>query len=504
MTLDPAGFTIELANEQETAQLGADIAIILKVGDLICLSGDLGVGKTVLARSCIRYLANDEECEVPSPTYNLFHSYETELPIAHFDLYRLESPDELEELGWQEALDQGCALVEWPEQGFETLPEYAIQLSFIDVGGDARQVTFSGNDEFLGRITRSLEIRQFLKSVLPRVVTRSAMVADASARAYEVIASENDHFLLMNSPEMPDGPPIKDGKSYSKLAHLAESVTAFVAIDKVLLDAGFCAPEIPGFDLEKGLLLIEFLGDDGIIDDARKPIQDRYVASAEFLAELHQISFSGEVDVDGKTNYQIPPFDEQVILAETDLMLQWYVPYKLQSDISPAEAAEFVTLWQNLHKALQGHEHSIVLRDHHSPNIIWRGEKSGTDRVGVIDFQDALLGPSSYDVASLAQDARVDVSENLERIIYDAYIKHRKLLAAEFDEESFHASYAIMAAQRATKILGIFVRLNERDDKPQYLAHLPRIEAYLKRSLRHPILNEYRNWLGKNKIVTFS
>ena len=504
MTLEPAGFSIELANEHETAQLGADIAIILKAGDLICLSGDLGVGKTVLARSCIRFLADDNEFEVPSPTYNLFHSYETKLPVAHFDLYRLENPDELEELGWQEALDLGCALVEWPEQGFETLPEYAIQLSFIDTGEASRQVKFSGNADFLQRISRSLEIRKFLKINFPQTVTRSAMAADASARTYEVITAGDYQLLLMNSPEMPDGPPIKDGKSYSKLAHLAENVTAFVAVDKVLRNAGFCAPEIPGFDLEKGLLLIEFLGDEGIIDGERNPIQDRYAASAEFLAELHQKSFTREIKVTRETVYQIPPFDEQVILAETDLMLQWYVPYKLQSDISPAEAVEFVTLWQNLHKTLQEHEYSIVLRDYHSPNIIWRGEKSGTDRIGVIDFQDALIGPSSYDVASLAQDARVDVSEILERITYDAYVRHRKFLGTDFDEEAFRASYAIMAAQRATKILGIFVRLKERDDKPQYLAHLPRIEAYLKRCLQHPILDEYRNWLDRNKIVTFS
>jgi aminoglycoside/choline kinase family phosphotransferase len=111
----------------------------------------------------------------------------------------------------------------------------------------------------------------------------------------------------------------------------------------------------------------------------------------------------------------------------------------------------------------------------------------------LIDFQDAVFGPTAYDVASLAQDARVDISLNLEKAIIDAYVNAR-LAKGNFDQIRFRQDYAIMAAQRATKILGIFIRLNERDGKPAYLAHLPRLRDYIDRSLKHPVLSQYREW----------
>jgi len=114
---------------------------------------------------------------------------------------------------------------------------------------------------------------------------------------------------------------------------------------------------------------------------------------------------------------------------------------------------------------------------------------------GVIDFQDAVIGPTAYDVASLAQDARVDVSAELETQLLDHYIKCRHVKNSNFNSDLFRESYAIMAAQRATKILGIFIRLNERDGKPAYLKHLPRMQNYIQRSLQHPALKAYKNWL---------
>src|SRR5690606_7542298 len=140
---------------------------------------------------------------------------------------------------------------------------------------------------------------------------------------------------------------------------------------------------------------------------------------------------------------------------------------------------------------MAGGESSLVLRDYHSPNLIWRPGASGLDRLGLIDFQDALLGPSAYDLASLAQDARVTVPPELETRTVDAYCAARGR-SDSFDEDAFRRDYAIMAAQRNSKILGIFVRLDRRDGKPAYLAHLPRIRAYLARALAHPALAPVR------------
>ncbi len=145
---------------------------------------------------------------------------------------------------------------------------------------------------------------------------------------------------------------------------------------------------------------------------------------------------------------------------------------------------------------LDGCETSIVLRDYHSPNIIWRPERQGRDRLGVIDFQDALIGPSAYDVASLALDARVTIPARLERSVVSAYAEARAAAGA-FDRSAFDAAYAIMGAQRNSKILGIFVRLDRRDGKPAYLRHLTRIREYLARTLAHPALAEVRALYGR-------
>jgi aminoglycoside/choline kinase family phosphotransferase len=161
------------------------------------------------------------------------------------------------------------------------------------------------------------------------------------------------------------------------------------------------------------------------------------------------------------------------------------------------ERQAYLDLWHGLFERLEIAEKALVLRDYHSPNLIWRPERTGLDRLGIIDFQDAMIGPSAYDVASLCQDARVTVDPHLAGQLLDRYVAVRQGANPDFDEAGFREAYAIMAAQRAAKILGIFVRLKQRDGKPGYLRHLPRIEAYISASLAHPTLQPLRNWFTK-------
>jgi hypothetical protein len=135
-----------------------------------------------------------------------------------------------------------------------------------------------------------------------------------------------------------------------------------------------------------------------------------------------------------------------------------------------------------------------VLRDFHSPNLLWLRERQGIARVGLLDFQDALMGPAAYDLASLLQDARVDIPEALEIGLLGHYARHRREADPEFDVAGFVQIYSTLAAQRATKILGIFARLDRRDGKPQYLRHIPRIWGYLQRALVHPALAPLKDW----------
>jgi aminoglycoside/choline kinase family phosphotransferase len=135
-----------------------------------------------------------------------------------------------------------------------------------------------------------------------------------------------------------------------------------------------------------------------------------------------------------------------------------------------------------------------VLRDFHSPNLLWMPAREGLAQIGLLDFQDAVMGPAAYDVASLLQDARVDVPEMMEIALLARYTRARLKADPAFDVPGFARLYAMLAAQRASKILGIFARLDSRDGKPQYLRHMPRVSRYLQRALAHPALEALNAW----------
>ena len=491
---------IVLADEDATRRLGDDIAAILRPGDALLLSGDLGMGKTTLARAIIRALAGDDGLDVPSPTFTLVQHYDGRVPVRHFDLYRVASPDELEELGLAEALAEGAALVEWPERTGDALPAEAVMVRLTEEGA-GRAVEISGPPAFVERLGRSLAIRAFLDASGLDGATRRFLTGDASARAYETVSvAGRAPVILMDSPRRPDGPPIRDGLPYSRIAHLAESVTPFVAIAKALRAEGFCAPEIFAADLDAGLLLVENLGSGGILDAGRRPIPERYVAAAELLAEMHAKKWPRRIDVADGVVHEVPAYDRGALAIETELLTDWYLPHAAGRAPEPAERAAYAAAWARAFDLLDGSETTLVLRDYHSPNLIWRAERKGRDRFGLIDFQDAVIGPAAYDVASLAMDARVDIAPALERAVVDAYCAARTAQGG-FDREAFDAAYAVMAAQRNSKILGIFVRLKQRDGKPGYMAHLPRIRDYLSRALTHPALADLRAFYAEAGIL---
>jgi aminoglycoside/choline kinase family phosphotransferase len=189
------------------------------------------------------------------------------------------------------------------------------------------------------------------------------------------------------------------------------------------------------------------------------------------------------------------------MLIEVELLLDWYLDYRRGRGATAAERARYIELWTAAIDRLHRTETGLVLRDYHSPNIIWRGDRQGLDRLGVIDFQDATIGPKAYDVASLVQDARVTMPDALAAKMMARYEAARQGEAG-FDAARFREATATAAAQRNSKILGIFVRLDRRDGKPAYLRHLPRIEHYLARALEHPALAELRGFYGELGLLT--
>jgi len=497
----PNTVLLELNGLGATETLARDLARLLIPGDFITLGGDLGAGKTAFARALLRVLADDPALEVPSPTFTLIQMYDTpRMPVVHADLYRIRDQSELEELGWEEAGPDSLLLIEWPDRLGNFLPADRLDLTFSLSARhpEARQVAMRGYGRWSERLERHVAVQHLLRLHGWGEAVRMPIQGDASTRAYERLQKPDQKAILMIAPRRPDGPPIRWGKPYSALAKLSESVHAFVALAHGLRAQGLSAPEILAADLEPGLLIVEDLGGEGVVD-ALGPIPERYGVATDLLAHLHHQTLPPRLPVSvglaqKADDHVLPVYDLDALCIEAELLLDWYLPHHCQVDVGGAGRSQFLALWREVLTPVTQHSPTWTLRDYHSPNLLWLPDREGIKRIGVIDFQDAVLGHPAYDLVSLLQDARLLVSEDLELALLRRYLSARKAQDEAFDMAAFMAAYAALGAQRVTKILGIFIRLDRRDGKPAYLRHLPHLEVYLRRNLRHPSLRELSQW----------
>jgi N-acetylmuramate 1-kinase len=525
-TLSPAtatlaGPTLTLPDEAATRRFAADVANMLEPGDFLALTGDLGAGKTTFVRAMIAHLANDDAVEVPSPTFTLVQHYD--LPrfrVVHADLYRIGGADELTELGLDDMADSVVAM-EWPDRAGGALPKDRIDIAFALAprngakdDTERRVVQMEGRGAATSRVDRFGAMLAFLDKAGFAAAARARIAGDASSRSYERLHLGGKNlggknlggknlggkngtctsFILMNAPRRPDGPPVKDGLPYSAIAHLAEDVVPFIAMANGLRTRGFSAPRVLAADRDAGFVLLEDLGTDLVVaGDPPLPVPERYDRAIDVLVDLHRHDLPDTLPVPPHGAYRIPTYDLRAFLVEVELLFDWYLP-RCGAPATPQMRAEFLALWREALAPALATRKTWVLRDFHSPNLLWLAGRAGPAEVGLLDFQDAVMGPEAFDVASLAQDARVDVEEDLETALVARYVHGRRAHDPSFDAAVFTQLYATLAAQRNTKILGIFARLDKRDGKPQYLRHLPRIHACVRRALRHPALAALRAW----------
>ncbi len=494
--------SLHLADEAATLRFGEDLALALGPGLCVALEGDLGAGKSTLARATLRALANDTSLEVPSPTFTLVQVYDLRFQVGHFDLYRIGDSSELDELGFDEILEAGVCLVEWPDRAGNRLPQDLLRIELKN-DGTGRRATISGPEKRIARVRRVLDIRAFLDTRGYEGAQRRFLTGDSSFRAYERIRTrEGRGIVLMDSPARSNGPVIRNGKTYSQLVHLAEDVRPFIAVDRYLRGIGLSAPEIFEADQEQGILLVEDLGNEGVIDSQRRPIAERYHEAVLCLAEYHQLPIARDLPIDEKTTHQVPAFDKAALLYEVELLLDWHIPWKRNGgEATAAEREAYLSIWSGLiDEALSGEKH-LVMRDYHSPNLLWLPEREGFRKIGMIDFQDAIIGPSSYDVVSLVQDARVTVERPLMDDLMETYMQAREA-AGPFEREAFKRSWSIMSAQRACRLNGLWVRLLRRDNLPNYMQHMPRTLWHLEVAFEHEALAPLRNWCLEAGILT--
>jgi len=350
-------------------------------------------------------------------------------------------------------------------------------------------------------MSREDEIKAFLKQAGWEKADRAAVPGDASTRRYERLSLEGQKAVLMDAPKGAEAPSEPEGASveerqalgYNAVARLAgPNPEAFACIANELTKRGFSAPKIIAADMERGFMLLEDLGDDlyarVIADDPAKERQ-LYEAAIDTLAAIYRSSFPAKMEFQGES-WRVRDYDSAALLAEADLFLDWYAK-DLGHDIQGAAREEWNTIWAHLFESLDAHASGLALRDFHAENIFWLPKRQAVSRVGLIDFQDGLFAHPAYDLVSLIEDARRDVSPDVATPLVKRFCEKAGLKYGA----KFKTAYAVMGAQRNAKILGIFVRLAERDGKPHYRDLIPRVAAHFKGNLRDPKCAHLKAWI---------
>ncbi len=336
------------------------------------------------------------------------------------------------------------------------------------------------------------------------------LTADASTRRYFRLETADGRAVLMDAPPAaetaacPPGasPEDRQALGYNAVARLAgPDARAFTAVAGWLKAQGLSAPTVLAASHESGLLLLEDLGDDlfARVIEAGTPPEPLYAAAIDLLVHLHGTPAPDSLAAADDSIWPLLDYDAVALGAETDLFLDWYWTAASGARLVPdGLRAAYHAAWNPVLTGLGQTAPVFVHRDYHAENLIWLPERDGVARVGLLDFQDALRGSAAYDLVSLLTDARRDVEPWLAQTMLERYITQRGAGAQDFSAQAFRSDYAVLAAQRTTKILGIFARLCYRDGKPRYLDFMPRLWGYMDTALAHPALKDVAGWFSEH------
>ncbi len=314
---------------------------------------------------------------------------------------------------------------------------------------------------------REIKINAFLLRTWLNIIDRIKIPSDASFRKYERIITSSWVYILMDAPQ----------------PH--EDVQPFIKIDNILLNLGLSAPKIILSDVENWFLLLEDLGN--------SKFNDLLIENWDLEIELYTSAVNVLIQINKDVEqYDLDFYDEQILIKEAMLMPEWYLPLFLKLDTNALENIknEYNDIICSIISKLKLPNDVIVLRDYHVDNLLNLDDRIGIMQVWLLDFQDALMWNSAYDLVSLLQDARRDVSEETQQSMINYFLNN-----VNVNKDDFINDYHILGAQRNLKILGIFSRLKLRDSKEKYLSFIPRVKKYLEQDLQHPSLEQLYKFL---------
>lgn len=347
---------------------------------------------------------------------------------------------------------------------------------------------------------------EFLKGAGLAGARRDPLPGDASTRRYERLTTgAGATLMLMDQAPAVESPPCdpawtpeqRRAAGWNATARLsAGRIEAFAAVSNLFRGAGLSTPEIIAVDAGAGLAVIEDFGDAlfaRVIEDG-EPSAPLYLAAVEALAKLHLNAVTPDVITGAGGDWPLLAYDATALQGGADLFVEWMPKLSPALDFGKAALDEWAQAWAPVAAMGEAKAVSVAHRDYHAENLIWLPGRSGDRRVGMIDFQDAVLAHPSWDLHSLLQDARRDVAPELEVVALNHYFE----IMPGVDREPFLRDYAALAALNEARILGIFARLVARDGKPRYRAFMPRMWRHLDANLQKPGLETLRAWFDRH------
>ena len=309
------------------------------------------------------------------------------------------------------------------------------------------------------------------------------LAGDASFRRYIRVKKSGNVAMLM------DAPPAK------------EDVRPFIKVAEYISSQGFSAPTILARNVEAGLLLLEDLGDDSFtkvlkLENQSDGMKERELYAAAIDVLVAWADKSRQFSRPDKL--PLPSYDMDLFMREVFLLTDWFLPQVIGKEKSVALRPEYEALWRDILSKAGLARDVFVHRDYHADNLMWVPSRAGEKRVGLLDFQDGVYGDAAYDMVSLLEDARRDVPKPLVDSMLERYIA-----ASGVNREQFLLAYAVLGAQRNSKIVGIFARLAARDGKLNYLNYLPRVWGHLEHDVSHPALAPLKKWIDQHVSASY-
>ena len=480
-------------NLSDLEKLAKELVPLLNEGGVMTLNGQIGAGKTTLAKLIIQELTQTPLEDIVSPTFNLYHTYNRDnLEIAHYDFYRIESEIELLEIDLNESLTDKICIIEWADKFRDLLPKDRIEI-FIKCKKNERVYRINPLGKFREVVSNRAKIENYLGGLDINFTELQRLPGDASKRNYYRVMSPDNTMILMDATQ--------ESNIKSKTG-LSNGIDDFIKIQKYLDSIDVRVPKLIVRNGIDNILLEEDLGGYSYADMLTKEnYQKLYNPAIKTLIHISNINHPKNISTDSNPHY-LKEFDLDVYLNEAEIFIDYYWPFIHGKQCNADKKQEFTNVMGEVYSNLTD-DKTLMLRDFHSPNLLFLENENGFRKCAVIDFQDALFGHPLYDLVSLTNDARISIDEHQEKYLIDLYKKDFPFNNFQFDSLSFIEQYHILGVQRSIKILGIFARLAILETNQNYLVHMPRVICYIKRIMQSGSIQTLACWLNQNFKETF-